>query len=76
MNAQEFKLTESLVRELKRLNDNLASGQLNIRTHTPLCVAPPNGDFSVRQLEVMSSYLHKSIETGALVLPPKDGGLS
>lgn len=58
--------------ELKRLNDNLESGRANIRQHIPNCVEPPKGDFTIRQLEVMSSYLFKSIETGALVLPPRE----
>ncbi len=62
--------------ELKRLNDNLEAGRLNIRTHHLLCTLPLNKDWSINQLEAASKFLNKAIETGAFVLPPKKGGKS
>lgn len=62
--------------QLKRLNDNLEAGRLNIRTHHPLCTVPPNKDWSVSQLEAASKFLSHAIETGVFVLPPKEGGES
>ncbi len=74
LNLQQ--LVRPVVEELQRLNDNLEAGRLNIRTHHPLCTVPPNKDWSVSQLEAASKFLSHAIETGAFVLPPKEGGES
>jgi hypothetical protein len=55
--------------QLKRLNDNIENGYINLRTHHPLCAAPLGGDYTVQQLDVMSRFLNDAIKTGALVLP-------
>jgi len=60
--------------QLRRLNRNLESGLINIRTHHPLCVAPPNAEWSLSQMEAAGKFLAHAVETGALVLPPKGGG--
>jgi hypothetical protein len=60
--------------ELKRLNDNLEKGVLNIRTHHPLCIALPGNDPSLSDMEAASSFLAAAIKSGALVLPGKNGG--
>jgi hypothetical protein len=58
--------------QLEQLNKNLVSGAINIRTHHPLCVVPPNADYTVSQMDVLSTYLVRSIQTGAVVLPGKN----
>jgi hypothetical protein len=60
--------------ELKRLNDNLEKGLINIRTHHPLCIALPNGDYTIGQMEEASRFIAASIKSGALVLPGKKSG--
>ena len=60
--------------QLRRLNRNLESGLVNIRAHHPLCIAPPNAELSISQMEAAGKFLAHAIETGALVLPPKGGG--
>jgi hypothetical protein len=63
---------EDIAKQLERFNDNVESGSINIRTHHPLCVLPPNREFTILQIEAASKFLAHAIETGALVLPPKD----
>lgn len=72
-----FELLESLDAigaEVARLNDNLESGRISIRTHHPLCTVPHDANFSILDLEAMQKFLRGAIDSGALVLPSKSGG--
>ncbi len=62
---------EDIASQLERLNKNLESGTINIRTHSPLCIALPGKDYTLAQMEAASSFLAASIKSGALVLPGK-----
>lgn len=59
--------------ELKRLNDNLQAGTLNMREHHPRCIAPIAGDYTIRELEIISKYAESALAEGRLVLPPREG---
>lgn len=72
--AEALAALDSIQYELKRLNDNLEAGLLNIRTHHPTCIAPKGGDYTIPQLEAMSQYVERAIDEGRLALPPREGG--
>lgn len=67
---------DAIATQLRRLNDNLEAGTLNIRTHHPLCATPKDADYSVQQLDVMGRYLNTAIAEGRLVLPAREGAQS
>lgn len=47
-----------IAEQLARLNDNIESGRISVRTHHPLCTVP---------------QLNNAIQTGAFVVPPREG---
>jgi hypothetical protein len=67
-----------LTDEVRRLNDNLEAGRVQVRTHHPLCLTPNHSeDYTVSELELIGKFLSASITAGTLVLPErKKGGAS
>ena len=64
----------AIVDELERLNDNIESGKINIRTHHPLCLGDQHANYTISQMDAINSFLAASIKSGALVVPPAGGG--
>jgi hypothetical protein len=67
---------DAIAVQLRRLNDNLEAGVLNIRTHHPSCITPKDGDYTVQQLDAMSKFINQAIKDGRVALPPREGGQS